>query len=140
MRMEQRDLRGWIAAVEKLGELKVITGADWDVEIGAITELGHQRGKQSKALLFDEIKGYPAGYRVLSNSMNTVNRVATTLHMEVGDSRLDFIHALKRRISDIKYIKPEVVKTGPVLENVLEGKAIEMWKFRTTQMLWVARD
>src|SRR5499426_3983288 len=63
--------------------------------------------------------------------MNTVNRVATTLHMEAGHSRLDFIHALKRRINDIKYIKPEVVKTGPVTENVFEGKEIDMWKFPT---------
>ena len=128
--MEQRDLRSWITAVEKLGELKVINGADWDVEIGAITELGHHRGEQSKALLFDNIKGYPEGYRVLSNNMNTVNRVATTLHMEAGHSRLDFIHTLKRRINDIKYIKPEVVKAGPVMENVFEGKDINMWNSR----------
>src|SRR5215470_16531076 len=98
--MEQRDLRSWIAAVERLGELKVISGADWDVEIGAITELGHHRGERSKALLFDNIEGYPAGYRVLSNSMNTVNRVATTLHMEAGHSRLGFIQTLKHRIRD----------------------------------------
>src|SRR2546426_3136468 len=105
-----RDLRSWIDEVEKLGELARINGADWDVELGAITELGHHRGERSKALLFDQIKGYPKGYRVLSNSMNTVNRIATTLHMETGHTKLGFIHTLKRRINDIKYIKPEVVK------------------------------
>src|SRR5262249_38281629 len=129
--MEQRDLRSWIAAVERLGELKVIEGADWDVELGAITELGHHLGEKSHALLFDNIKGYPQGYRVLSNSMNTVNRVATTLHMENGHTRLGFIHALKQRIHDINYIKPEVVKDGPILENVYQGKEIDMWKFPT---------
>src|SRR3989475_6721024 len=107
---KSRDLRSWIDEVEKLGELTRINGADWDVEIGAITELGHHRGEQSKALLFDHIKGYPKGYRVLSNSMNTVNRIATTLQMEAGHTKLGFIQALKRRINDIKYIKPEVVK------------------------------
>src|SRR5262249_61986632 len=108
--MQQRDLRSWIAAVERLGELKVINGADWDVEIGAITELGHHRGERSKALLFDNIQGHPAGYRVLSNSMHKVNRVATTLHMEARHSRLEFIHTLKIRTNDIKYINPEQVK------------------------------
>jgi len=70
-----------MAEVENLGELKRIDGADWDVEIGAVTELGHHRGEQSKALLFDNIKGYPEGYRVLSNTLNTTKRLAVTLGM-----------------------------------------------------------
>src|SRR5207248_2380707 len=36
-----RDLRDWMAAVDRIGELKHIDGADWDVEIGTITEMGH---------------------------------------------------------------------------------------------------
>ncbi len=88
--VEGRDLRGWIDEAEKLGELKRIDGADWDVEIGAITEMGHHRGEQSKALLFDNIKGYPKGYRVLSNTLNTVKRIATTLHMDTNYTRLEW--------------------------------------------------
>ena len=80
--MESRDLRSWMAEVENLGELKRIDGADWDVEIGAVTELGHHRGEQSKALLFDNIKGHPKGYRVLSNTLNTLKRLAATLNMQ----------------------------------------------------------
>ena len=126
-----RDLRSWIDEVEKLGELARINGADWDVEIGAITELGHHRGEKSKAILFDQIKGYPEGYRVLSNTLNTVKRIATTLHMETNYTRLDFIKDIKRHITEVNYIKPEVVKDGPVMENVFEGKDIDMWKFPT---------
>jgi len=126
-----RDLRSWIDEVEKLGELARINGADWDVEIGAITELGHHRGEKSKAILFDQIKGYPEGYRVLSNTLNTVKRIATTLHMDTNYARLDFIKDIKRHITEVNYIKPEVVKDGPVMENVFEGKDIDMWKFPT---------
>jgi len=129
--MEYRDLRGWIRAVDELGELKKIHGADWDVEIGAITELGHHRGEQSHALLFDNIKGYPEGYRVLSNTLNTVKRIALTLHMDTNYTRLEFVRDIKRHISEVKYVKPDVVKDGPVLENVFEGKDIDMWKFPT---------
>ena len=89
--MESRDLRGWIHQAEELGELKKIDGADWDVEIGAVTELGHHRGEQSHALLFDHIKGYPAGYRVLSNTLNTTKRLAMTLHMDTNYTRLQFV-------------------------------------------------
>ncbi len=126
-----RDLRTWIDEVEKLGELARINGADWDVEIGAITELGHHRGEKSKAILFDQIKGYPEGYRVLSNTLNTVKRIATTLHMDTNYTRLDFVKDIKRHITEVNYIKPEVVKDGPVMENVFEGKDIDMWKFPT---------
>lgn len=127
--MQCRDLRGWMRAAEELGELKTIEGADWNVEIGAITELGHHRGEQSHALLFDNIKGYPKGYRVLSNTLNTTKRLAMTLHMDTNYARLEFVKDIKRHISELKYIKPEIVKDGPVLENVFEGKDIDMFKF-----------
>jgi len=129
--MESRDLRGWIHQAEALGELKKIDGADWDVEIGAVTELGHHRGEQSHALLFDHIKGYPAGYRVLSNTLNTTKRLAMTLHMDTNYTRLQFVKDIKKHITDLTYIKPEVVKDGPVMENVFEGKDIDMFKFPT---------
>lgn len=129
--MVERDLREWIEQADKLGELKRINGADWNVEIGAITELGHHRGEQSHALLFDNIKGYPQGYRVLSNTMNTVKRIAMTLYMEPRLDRLEFVRDIKRHITNVNYIKPEAVEDGPVMENVFQGKDIDMLKFPT---------
>src|ERR1700686_5652375 len=129
--MQSRDLRGWIKEAEVLGELKKIDGADWDVEIGAVTELGHHRGEQSHALLFDNIKGYPKGYRVLSNTLNTTKRLAITLGMPTNYTRLEFVKNIKDRITNVHYPKPEFVTHGPVLENVLTGKDINMWKFPT---------
>jgi hypothetical protein len=31
------DLRSWLAEVEKLGELREVRGADWNLELGAIS-------------------------------------------------------------------------------------------------------
>src|SRR5260370_6868636 len=118
--VEGRDLRGWIDQVEKLGELKRIEGADWDVEIGAITEMGHHRGEQSKALLFDNIKDYPKGYRVLSNTLNTVKRIATTLHMHTNYTRLEFVKDIKRHISALHSIKPNIAKHPPPLPPLFQ--------------------
>ncbi len=129
--MVGRDLRGWMEEVDRLGELTTIRGADWDCELGTITELGHHRGERSHALLFDDIKGYPRGYRVLSNTLNTVKRIAMTLYMHTNYSRIDFVKDIKSHISNVNYIKPEFVKDGPVMENVFEGKDIDMWKFPT---------
>ena len=114
---------------EALGELKKIDGPDWDVEIGAVTELGHHRGEQSHALLFDHIKGYPDGYRVLSNTFNTTKRLAMTLHMDTNYTRLQFVKDIKKHITDLEYLKPDVVKgrTGDGERD--RRKDIDMFKF-----------
>ena len=126
-----RDLRQWIEQVDTLGELTAVNGADWDTEIGAVTELGHHMGEKSSALLFDNIKGYPAGYRVLSNTLNSLKRLALTLHMDTNYTRSGFVKDVKHHIGSVKYLPPEIVKDGPVMENVYEGKDIDLFKFPT---------
>ena len=37
--MEYQDLRDWIQIAEEMGELKTLKGCDWNLEIGAITEI-----------------------------------------------------------------------------------------------------
>ena len=69
-----QDLRGFIDAADRLGELRRVDGADWDLEIGAITEVA-ARAAQPKVVLFDNIKGYPKGFRVI---VNAVCSAATT--------------------------------------------------------------
>ncbi len=59
-----RDFRVWIDEVESLGLLRKVNGADWDQEIGAITDTNVKKNKYT--LLFDKIKGYPDGFRILT--------------------------------------------------------------------------
>src|SRR5258708_33516665 len=101
-KLTSRDLRGWMAAVDQIGELKQLDGADWDVEIGTVTEMGHHRGGQSKTLLFDNIKGYPPGYRVLSNTLNTTQHLAVTLGMPTEYTRIECDRKIKNRITNVK--------------------------------------
>src|SRR5205823_10765887 len=61
------DLRTVIASLEADGQLRRVAGADWDLELGAITEMMALR--DGPALLFDGVKGYPNGYSVLTNLM-----------------------------------------------------------------------
>jgi len=62
--MHYRDLRDWLQAVI-IGELRVVEGADWNQEIGAVAEVA-ARSEPPPAVLFDKIKDYPAGRRVLT--------------------------------------------------------------------------
>jgi len=135
--MEYRDLRDWIQKAEKLGELKTLTGCDWNLEIGAVTELVHHR-EDGPAVLFDEIKDYPKGYRVLSNSLSTRTRLGLTLGLPAGETRMDFVRTWKERYNKIKPVPPKVVKTSPLLENVFTEKDVNLLKFPTPK--WHEHD
>ena len=75
-----RDTREWIARATAAGELRVVTGASWQEEIGAITEM-LDHAENSPCVLFDEIPGYPAGRRVIVNCSGNPARQAITLNL-----------------------------------------------------------
>ncbi|OGQ94278.1 MAG: hypothetical protein A2253_11220 [Deltaproteobacteria bacterium RIFOXYA2_FULL_55_11] len=128
--MEYRDLRDWIRKAEELGELKTLKKCDWNLEIGAITELVAHRD-DGPAVLFDEIKDYPKGYRVLSNSLSSRKRLALTLDLPEGETKMDFVRAWRERYKKIKPIPPKFVKKSPLFENVYKDKDVDLLKFPT---------
>src|ERR1700675_52683 len=75
-----RGLRDWVERVDKFGELLKINGAHWDREMGAATQLLTQSSKgKAPAILFDEVPGYPKGFRTLYGQFSSIKRVALTL-------------------------------------------------------------
>src|SRR5262249_57834119 len=76
-----KDLRGFIAEVEKVNLLRHIHGAHPNLEIGGITEVAAQL-PECPALLFDRIVGYPAGFRIFTNPINTPQRAALALGID----------------------------------------------------------
>src|SRR6266540_6485905 len=75
------DLREWLKKIDEIGELQVVRGANTDEDIGMATEL-LGRTRPSKATVFDEIKGYKKGFRVLSNGLGSFGRIAVTLGLD----------------------------------------------------------
>ena len=124
------DLRLWIEEAEKLGEVRHVEDAHWVHEMGAITELASQMDPMP-AVLFDKIQEYPAGYRVLTNALASVSRVALTFGMPTDLSNLEFVKEWRKRAGSFKPIRPVTVKDGPVLENVKEGKDVNLLEFPT---------
>src|SRR5438552_18256080 len=79
--MKQEDgLRSWLKQADELGEIRTIDGADWDLEIGGVADIVNERGS-SPAVLFDSVKGYPKGCRVLVNSLGSTKRMGFSLGM-----------------------------------------------------------
>lgn len=93
--MGYNDLRGWLEAVDKIGELKKIDGAHWDKEIGGISEVMADRN--TSALLFDNIQGYPEGFRVLSNAFIGHKTTALVLDIPGNLSSIEMVDAWRKK-------------------------------------------
>jgi len=122
-------LRSFLRQVDALGELTIIKNADWNLEIGALTEATSELIDEPPAILFDEIKGYPPGYRVLSLPTGSRRRTALTLRLPTDMSRMEIVRHGARRMKESPPIAPVEVKHGPVLENVMVGSDIDLFKF-----------
>src|SRR5205809_5393589 len=75
------NLREFIAEVEKLGALRHVADAEARHELGGITEVAAGL-PECPALLFDKIKGYPAGFRVFTNATTNPQRAALALGID----------------------------------------------------------
>ncbi|MGH9256412.1 MAG: UbiD family decarboxylase [Vicinamibacterales bacterium] len=126
------DLRDWIARIEQLGELQHVAGAHWDLEIGTISEVNYRR-KPPAALLFDDIVGYPRGYRVLTGSMSNARRMAVTLGLDPGLDTASLVQALRGKPlqweAAAPRFEPEFVEHGPILDNVIQGPSVDLTRF-----------
>lgn len=123
------DLRDFIKGVERLGECRVVEGADWDVEIGSISEVVGAT-PEPPMLIFDSIKGYPKGFRVATLTLGTVKRFALAFGFpEMSDTKELVCYWREKMREGVKPLPPVEVKTGPVKENVLIGDEVDLYKF-----------
>src|SRR5262249_20318853 len=122
---------GWIEQVDKLGELLRVNGAHWDAEMGSITQMLTEKSRgDAPAVLFDDVPGYPKGYRTLYGHFSSIRRVALTLGLPLDyERKVDIVKRYHARIQSMKPLPPRFVKDGPVLENVIEGGQVDVLKF-----------
>ncbi|HTK35333.1 MAG TPA: UbiD family decarboxylase [Caulobacteraceae bacterium] len=130
-RPQHEDLRDLLVDFERMGELVKIDGADSHLELSALAETVTSRYPGVEpTLLFDEIKGYPKGFRVLAGAANSYKRLAHVLGLPEPQGRMDFVRAYKARMKHkFEMIPPRVVETGPVLQNVMRDDEVDLTKF-----------
>jgi 4-hydroxy-3-polyprenylbenzoate decarboxylase len=132
------DLRDWIKALDRAGELKRIrTEADPILEI---TEIADRVSKSKdgqgtgggKALLFENVKGYP-GAKLLINQFGSARRMQLALEVEALDEIADRIRAfvdvkspqgfldkvkMLPMLAEMGKFFPKAVATGPCKEAI----------------------
>ena len=85
------DLRDWIDEADRLGEIKRLTGINWQREIGMVGAM-LQRADPSPCAIFDDIPGIKPGFRVLVNFFGG-KRANVTLGFPAGLSKTELSDA-----------------------------------------------
>ena len=131
-RMQYRGLRGWLEQVDKMGELRKVDGAHWDVEMGA--HHPHADREEPRRRAGDPVRRrarLPARASARCTAISRRSRrVALTLGLPLDHERkVDIVQRYHARMQELKPLPPRFVKDGPILENVLEGDDIDVLKF-----------
>ena len=75
--------------MEAAGEVKHVSGAERESEIGGIVDI-YQRKTGNPLVLFDDIPGYPNGHRMLANLLTSTHRINMTLGLPADGTDIDW--------------------------------------------------
>lgn len=130
-RLSYDTLREWLEQIDEQGELLKVDGLSWEEDIGALTDI-LQHDETAPAVIFDNIPGYPKGFRVLSNSFGGKRQnMILGFPTDLDKVALSEAYLTEYRATIGDTLPYEVVEDGPVLENVMTGDDIDLLKFPT---------
>src|SRR3990172_8512189 len=111
--MPYDDLREFFKKLEDMNELvKINEEVDWNLEAGAIMRKANE--SESPCVLFENIKGYPKGYRLASGVLSTFKRLAIAMEINPDSTYNEILDEYMNRRKNP--IKPIIVSDGPCKE------------------------
>src|SRR5215510_779474 len=119
------DFRSFVEEAKKVSEWWLIEGADWNNEIGALIEATAELDSRPM-LLFDKIKDYPVGYRLVSLAFANYKRTALAFGISPDRSKLEVVRLLARKMKSGKSVAPVEIKNSPLMENIMEGDKVDL--------------
>lgn len=123
--MQINDLRDYISACEQHGQLhRVDAEVDWKFELAHVSKVNEEA--KGPALLYQNVKGYEIP--VFTSAFTTPARMAIALEQDPSLSMCQ----LSRKWMELttkKNVKPILVNKPSVMENILEGDAIDVEMF-----------
>src|SRR6202162_1593940 len=131
------DLREWLSHAERLGEVRNVSAANWQEDIGLAAE-AVLRAENGPCVVFNDIPDCPRGFRLLMNVFAGKRR-NMTLGFPDHLTKWELSDAYREAfLKEQKIIPHEVVEDGPVLENVLMGDDGDVTKFPAP--VWHEKD
>ena len=135
--MPNPDLRDWVAEIETADQLQRVSGAELEEEIGGKVE-AFQRRTVHKAVLFDDIPGFPSGYRILENILTSVPRINITLGLPSSGRDIDLVQFWRRTMREMKSVPAVTVASGPIQDNRFSGNELDLRRIPTPK--WHEED
>jgi len=125
-----KDLRDWIARVERMGDLvRIKQAVDCNEEMSAISYLVAKQ-TPSPAILFERAKGYeksPMGVKLLWNILGpSLRRVALTLEEPPDTPTLELIRRVKEKLKQRKLPQEVARNQVPFYQNTKTGADIDL--------------
>jgi len=119
------DLRDYVSACEKVGQLKRVKAeVDWELELSHVCKIVEE--KAGPALLFENVKGYKSP--VLTGAFGTTQRLAIILGKDPSLSMVDLTREwVALAVKEV--IRAREMKDGPVFENILDGEKVDTFAF-----------
>ena len=104
------DMRDYIEVLKEMGELRELDGVDLDLEVGALTERAAE--KEGDALLFNNFKNYPSGFRVITNVFRTCKRTGPAMGIARKTASIFSTNGAKssRPISPCRYSRSKAAR------------------------------
>lgn len=131
------DLREWLSEAERLGEVRIVRGANWQEDVGLAAE-AVLRAENGPCVVFEDIEGCPPGFRLLMNMFAGVRR-NMTLGFPDHLTKWELSDAYRQAfLTEPKIVPHEIVDDGPIFENVLMGDDIDVLKFPSP--IWHEKD
>jgi 4-hydroxy-3-polyprenylbenzoate decarboxylase len=131
-----KDLRAYLAALEKLGDVRTIDReVDPHLEVGAV--IRHSYETVAPAPLFTNIKGTAPGFRLLgapgalsSAAGRPLARIALSLGLDAGAGAREIVDALADARTR-EPLPPVLAGTAPCKQNILLGDDASLDRFPT---------
>src|SRR3990170_552403 len=125
-----QDLREWLDKALEIGELIVIDGPQTS-DFGPVSQITSRN--EGPAVLFENIVGYPPGFRMATNLVSNIRTFNLALGLPLDYSIKETVEVLARRVTEWAQrsvdFPPVVAGSGPILENVVEADKIDLGMF-----------
>ncbi|HKZ50324.1 MAG TPA: UbiD family decarboxylase [Dehalococcoidia bacterium] len=126
--MAIKSTRQFIAALQKTGDIvEVNREVDWDLEVGAVVRRLNET--QGPAALFNKVKDYPEGYRILGAPLATYRRMAIAMSLPPETPIREVRSEFERRMASP--VRPVLIRRedAPCKQNILMGEDIDLFRF-----------
>src|SRR5438477_9380064 len=127
-RLGYDDLRQWLDAARRLGEVKEVSGLSWQQDIGMVSAMA-LHDDNAACFVFDQVPGTIKGSRVLVNFFGG-KRKNMTLGFPTELTKIELSEGFRTSfLGTMPRIAPRYVSDGPIFETVMTGKEVDATAF-----------